>query len=236
MHNLKHPIAVFVLAVLAVIGVGVGVVAATTRQRVYGPSWGRFSAAFAGRVYEHQGHPSVTIGGGSGDSSALSTIATLALPTYSYSNQQHGDWVAYAPRSDTFYPSFLQSVSVVAAVPLTGNGSLQQVVHAVKTVFFRAGVPESAQNTNGLSVTTIGPQCNGGMCIGARVVSNGQVVWDLLAISQMGDTKPQRASSKAASPRSPWLAIRVAEGADDELHVVTEAAIKLRSGHGGPRG
>src|ERR1019366_2541010 len=47
MRKLKHPIAVFVMTVLIVIGIGVGVVAATTSQKVYGPSWGQFTASFS---------------------------------------------------------------------------------------------------------------------------------------------------------------------------------------------
>jgi hypothetical protein len=46
MRKLRHPIATFVVTVLMVIGVGVGVVVTTTGQRVYGPSWGRFTVAF----------------------------------------------------------------------------------------------------------------------------------------------------------------------------------------------
>ena len=52
MRPIRHPIAIFVVAVLVVIGIGVGVVAATMNQKVYGPSWGRFTAAFHGRVYD----------------------------------------------------------------------------------------------------------------------------------------------------------------------------------------
>jgi hypothetical protein len=33
-HAVRHPIAVFVVAVLVVIGIGVGLVAATTHQKV----------------------------------------------------------------------------------------------------------------------------------------------------------------------------------------------------------
>lgn len=46
--QLRHPITVFIVMVLAVIGIGVGVIAATTNQTVYGPSWGRFTAASFG--------------------------------------------------------------------------------------------------------------------------------------------------------------------------------------------
>jgi len=46
MRKLHHPITVFIVIVLAVIGIGVGVVVTATGQRVYGPSWGRFTVAF----------------------------------------------------------------------------------------------------------------------------------------------------------------------------------------------
>ena len=52
MRTIRHPIVAFVVAVLAVIGIGVGLVAATTNPKVYGPPSGRFTAAFPGRVYE----------------------------------------------------------------------------------------------------------------------------------------------------------------------------------------
>ena len=44
------------MTVLVVIAIGVGVLAATTNPRVYGPSWGRFTAAFGGRVYVYLQH------------------------------------------------------------------------------------------------------------------------------------------------------------------------------------
>jgi hypothetical protein len=68
----------FVIVVLVVIGIGVGVVAATTNQRIYGPSWGRLSVAFTGRVYEYRGRTSVT-GGPIGPSAFHSTL-TLEFP------------------------------------------------------------------------------------------------------------------------------------------------------------
>ena len=51
MRTVRHPIAMFIMAVLVVIGIGIGVVAVTQTSKVYGPSWGRFTAAFPGRVY-----------------------------------------------------------------------------------------------------------------------------------------------------------------------------------------
>ncbi len=51
-HKLRHPIATFVVTVLAVIGIGVGVVAATTTEPVYGPPGARFTVTFPGRVNE----------------------------------------------------------------------------------------------------------------------------------------------------------------------------------------
>jgi hypothetical protein len=50
MQTLRYPIVMFVITALAVIGIGVGIVAATTNQNVYGPSWGRFTASFPGHV------------------------------------------------------------------------------------------------------------------------------------------------------------------------------------------
>jgi len=38
MRTVRHPIAMFVVAVLLIIAIGVSVVAATTNPKVYGPS------------------------------------------------------------------------------------------------------------------------------------------------------------------------------------------------------
>ena len=73
MRTVQHPIAMFVIVVLVVIAIGAGVVAVTTNQKVYGPSWGRFTVAFPGRVYQYRGHTSVT-GGSSGATSFQSTL------------------------------------------------------------------------------------------------------------------------------------------------------------------
>jgi hypothetical protein len=52
MHKVRHPVALFIVTVLAVIGIGIGVVAATQTSKVYGPPGARFTVTFPGRVYE----------------------------------------------------------------------------------------------------------------------------------------------------------------------------------------
>jgi hypothetical protein len=183
MRTVRHPITMFVVAVLVVIGIGVGVVAATTNQRMYGPSWGRFTAAFDGPVYVTQVYRKASV------SSGLPSDVNSFL----YSNQPHSGWVAYAPLSGTFGPSFLQSVSVGAASPLAGSRALRQTVRSV-IEFSRAGVPESVRETSGFSITTIGPQCEGTLCMGAEVVLYGRVFWKVLAMSGAGAISKDPAS------------------------------------------
>jgi hypothetical protein len=67
---------------LTVIAIGVGVVAVTTHQTVYGPPWGRLSAAFTGHVYQTQEHSKVKVSGG----------LTRTLTSFSYSNRPHSGW------------------------------------------------------------------------------------------------------------------------------------------------
>jgi hypothetical protein len=178
MRKLKHPIAMFVVAVLVVIGVGVGVVAATTNQRIYGPSWGRFSVAFTGHVYEYRGHTSVT-GGPSGPSAFPSTL-TLEFP-FEYSTASSP--AIFCGVGVACYPNELDaSVLHVSGEPR--NVAVQQMGSALVKTDFGAGVPEVRQNANGLSVDTIGPQRTNDQCRGAEVVSNGRALWYLLAFSK----------------------------------------------------
>jgi hypothetical protein len=168
----------FIIAVLVVIAVGVCVLAATTNQRIYGPSWGHFSVAFTGHVYEYRGHTSVT-GGPSGPSAFHSTL-TIEFPfEYSaVSSPAISCWVGIV-----CYPNELDaSVLHVSGEPR--NVAVQQMGSALVKTDFGAGVPEVRQNANGLSVDTIGPQCTNGQCRGAEVVSNGRVLWYLLAFSK----------------------------------------------------
>ena len=60
---------------------------------------------------------------------------------------------------------------------------VRQLARSVLNPFFRGGVSESVEDANGLSVTTIGPQCESGLCTGAAFVSNGRVLWELLTFS-----------------------------------------------------
>jgi hypothetical protein len=174
MRTLHHPIAVFVLTVLAVIGVGVAVVAATQTSRVYGPSWGRFTAVFAGHVYQRRGHMSMAYAVGSSASSPFRSTLTLTLADYSYSNLR-GGWVGYLPRA-------AETVSVIRGMPLG------PAVADAKKGFPGAGVTEVKQDANGLSVITLGPQCAIGPCMALKVVSNGQVLWTVVAVSTAPST------------------------------------------------
>jgi len=85
MRKLRHPITAFVVAVLAVIAVGVGVVGVTETSKVYGPSSGRFSVAFFGHVDVALSGP-VT--------SASSNDPMRYTSTFYYANQHFNGWVA----------------------------------------------------------------------------------------------------------------------------------------------
>ena len=179
-RKVRHPITGFVIAVLVVIGVSVGVVASTTNQKVYGPPGGRFTVAFPGRVYASQGLRSVSIGGDLCGSMPLRSSVTQIVPpfsTFSYSNWQPVGWVAYAPLIGEVSPSDLRAVSVSVGV------SARMVARGEKCAFFKTGVFEHDQHSNGIAITTIGPQCTKVQCRAAEVVSDGRVVWGLLAVS-----------------------------------------------------
>jgi len=164
MRTVRRPITMFVAAVLAVICIGVGVVAATTSQPVYGPSWGRFSAAFPGCVSERQLSPAI--------------VAFGYQPSSSYSGGCTG-WTGYAPLS---LP--IEADSVTAFHGPVGNPYPSPIqVLAFKTVWFHKGVSEQQQSMDGLHVTSLGPQCASGSCRAVELVSNGRVAWTVTAIS-----------------------------------------------------
>src|SRR5579863_9103098 len=61
MRTLRHPIVVFVTAVLVVISIGVGIVAGTQTSKVYGPQWGQFTVNFpAVPMVDPPGYPDHT--------------------------------------------------------------------------------------------------------------------------------------------------------------------------------
>ena len=160
--TIRHSIAAFIIAVLVVMAIGVGVVAVTTSQRVYGPSWGRFTAAFPGRVSEHRVGPEVW--------------ATGYAPSSGHSSFA---WIAYAPPS---LPRTLFSVTALYS-PLGSNYALSLEVSFVSAGWFHKGVAEAEQHANGLDITILGPQCIRGSCRAVELVSNGRVDWELRAIS-----------------------------------------------------
>lgn len=170
-RRLKHPITVFIVTVLVVIGIGVGVVAATTDQTVYGPPWGRFTVSFSGHVYQTKVRSKISFFGKPNVSPTSVTVTS-----FSYSNQPHFGWYAYAPGTGAVFSAYDQySVSVSNWLPM------RQVLNSDRKDFFRRGVIEDDQIANGLSVVTIGPQCADGECNAAKVVSSGRVVWNVEA-------------------------------------------------------
>jgi hypothetical protein len=164
MRPVRHPMTMFILAVLVVIGIGVGVVAVTTSERVYGPSWGRFSAVFPGGVSEHRVGPSVWAYGYAPSSGYLSFGA---------------GWTAYARLS---LPTTVFSVTALDS-PVRSNYALSVDASLVRTGWFHKGVAEDERHANGLHITTLGPQCVRRSCIAVELVSNGGVLWTLTAIS-----------------------------------------------------
>src|ERR1039458_2592590 len=110
----RYPITMFVITVLTVIGIGVGIVAATTSQTVYGPSWGQFTASFPGHVYGTKEHAKIRFSG-TPNASPISVTVT----SFSYSNQPHFGWYAYAPGTGGDFSAYDQySVSVSNRLPM----------------------------------------------------------------------------------------------------------------------
>ena len=165
------------MTVIVVIAIGVGVLAATTNPRVYGPSWGRFMAAFGGRctctssTYQH-----ICLTNGFPTSGSLFSDSTDSSP-----------WVGYVPVPGgiALFPSDVLTVSVEKGVPkLPSDEAVLDAARAIKSgVTFTKTVPEDTEDTNGLSVVTIGPECPNGQCRAILLVSNGRTLWDVLAIA-----------------------------------------------------
>jgi len=164
-RKLKHPIATFVVAVLVVIGIGVGVVAATTSQTVYGPSWGRFTVAFPG----HACGPPFPIG-------TKSRVIYEFAP--SLPSKCAVDWTGYAPLA---YPVKLYSVDVWGHI--VTPSAMRGYVRLDRNLLFSGHVAEQVRNVNGFVMTTLGPKCTNSGCTGVAYISNGRVMRTLTVIS-----------------------------------------------------
>jgi len=175
MRTVRHPITMFVVAVLAVVGIGVGLVAATTHQKVYGPPSGRFTAAFPGRVYESRQQTG------------------LLLPvSYIFTTSRLSRVGSAANREMLLSPAGLAGVTVLTPAP--GNfdadfAATQRGLRSFKVAFFSQGASESVQGANGFMVTTVGPQCDpNGECREAQLVTNGRALWELVAFFRSPDS------------------------------------------------
>ena len=171
-RKLRHPITNFIVTVLMVTGIGVGVVAAVQAPKVYGPSWGRFSAAFNGPVC---GLPGLIPRG--------SATYTEASPIYFETSSKLTHrcavrWTGYAPLA---LPSSLDSVDVWGHV-VTAS-AMRGYVLLDRLLLFSGRASEHVEHVNGFVVTTLGPKCMSGSCRDVEYVSNGRVLWTLTAIS-----------------------------------------------------
>jgi hypothetical protein len=156
----------FIMAVLIVIAIGVGIVAGTQTSKVYGPSWGQFTAAFLGRLCGPTPFPIRT------RSSFLYENAS------SYVSKCPIGWTGYAPLA---YPLVLDAVDVWGRV-VTAS-AIRGYVRLDNRVLFNGRAREHVEHGNGFVVTTLGPECMSGSCMAVEYVSNGRVLWTLTAIS-----------------------------------------------------
>jgi hypothetical protein len=148
-----------------VIGIGVGVVAATTSQKVYGPSWGQFTASFSGKVYVQP-----------------STYQAGQTTSLIYANQPWSGWVAYSPLGIAAPPGLRAVIVTEGSPPAIQSASALRRLAQGEQRLFGPGHTHVAQ-ANGFTVVTVGPRCASGPCQAQMIVSNGRVVWDVLVFS-----------------------------------------------------
>ena len=160
MHKLKHPIATFVVTVLIVIAIGVGIVAATTSQTVYGPSWGRFTAAFSGLAHEER-----------------LPVAEALTNAYYYSFGGSGGWTSQVPFGDGV------SAHHIAKVHLSQY--VRETVFDLESAFPMRPT-ESTEHINGFQLTRLGPLCKGTNCQEDLFVLRSGTCWDVWAASAVG--------------------------------------------------
>jgi hypothetical protein len=170
--RIRHPIAAFVVIILSVIAIGVGIVASTTNENVYGPSWGRFTASFPGPVC---GLP-FPIPRGSARYTETSPIYFETSSNLTHKCAIH--WTGYAPLA---LPSSFDSVDVWGRV-VTAS-AMRGYVRLDRLLLFNGHASEHVEHANGFVVITLGPECMRGSCSGVEYVSNGRVLWTLTAIS-----------------------------------------------------
>jgi hypothetical protein len=170
----------FVVIVLVVIAVGVGVLAATTSRTVYGPSWGRFTAAFPGPA--------------DGQSLGSPTVWSFFYePSSNPSGGPQNHWTSYAPLS---LPNDYFAVNV-----LDGHESLSQLqkeARSLGTALFRPHLAEGEQNGNGVFVIKVGPQCTNGEC---RAVDSSRTVEWFGCCRRFPNARAQE-SARASWPNS----------------------------------
>jgi hypothetical protein len=145
----------FIVGVLAFIAIGVGVVAVTTNQKVYGPPGARFTVTFPGRVYE----PLIRLHGPDADM----------------------DYVSNGPY--TGRPSNESNIEDSVDAEFISNGvspyDLRELVLKARSVDFPFAPRESTEQVNGFLLTRLGPLCDDFFCEEVLIVMHNRAIWVL---------------------------------------------------------
>ena len=164
MRELKHPIALFVGAVLVAVGVGVGVVAATQTQTVYGPSWGRFSVAFPSRVQEQ-------------------SVRYMAQTAVAYDSS-----VIYEVQNPILHgrTAIEDHVSALHVSEDVSRHDLREMVRRQPGPFPLPLPSQHTEQVNGFLSLRGGPLCAQNLCEELLIVVRNRTMWVLWAISFLG--------------------------------------------------
>ena len=172
--------------VLAVIGIGIAIIAATSNPIVYGPPGEHFTVAFGGPVHTYRSDPTLVVNG--------NQLLTLHQSSVMYSTQRMNvGWTGYAPLH-------VQVPRRNAWVWVIGNGSAQLFRAELKaiapTTGSRAQLVTTGSSTSRQAV--LGRSCYRVIeqlpreCAVAEVVTNDHSTWIVVATSTGSMTAAKR--------------------------------------------
>lgn len=170
-RKLRHPLVAFFISVLTVIAIGVGAVAAVPAAKLYGPSWGRFTAVFPDRVQERPA------------TSYLGQIAVDYDSSTIYEGQNHllhgrtgtDDNVSVAQLSELSYKRVLREMALGLKGALPSELPMPE-----------SQPPESAEHLDGFQFLRLGPLCRQSFCEELLIAVRDRTIWVLRAWSFVG--------------------------------------------------